>query len=75
MPWFEVTAEVQGADIFLPGFPRGESVWMVPSFCVNAEDESQAYAMAEAIVDPLHMTGLRTIEVKQLKGKKWERRK
>jgi len=74
MPWFEVTAEVQGADIFLPGF-RGESVWLVPSFCVNAEDESQAYAMAEAIVDPLHMTGLRTIEVKQLKGKKWERRK
>jgi hypothetical protein len=74
--WFEVSATVQTMDVRIAGFPRGEGVYMVPVFCVRAGDKSQAYAKAADIIDPLHMTGLRTIKVRRVRGRgKWKNRK
>lgn len=73
--WYEVSATVQTMDVRIAGFPRGEGVYVVPGFCVRADSKSEAYAKAADIVDPLHMTGLRTIKVRRVKGRAWKGRK
>lgn len=71
MPWFEVSADVCRADLHLAGSGlRGRVLHSTPSFCVQAEDEAQAYATAVAIVDPAAMTGVDSISLRPLNAKK-----